>query len=1461
MNPQTIRNFASALILFSLISVSLMTGTGNAGPQKRSVTLSARITDEGGSPIPGAHISIFQGEQHLGQGDADTRGIVQVEIAVNAAGPVKLVLEVSKPGMLTKPHKMELGTSFPTRLPLEEIELKADAARADTILSIKVVDNDREVSGALVEVNQNSVPVGRANTNADGVAQITISVKPNEPLAVRASKQGLQPGSSTINLGANIPQRLPLEEITLQPVGSGDDERFLLTVKAVDAEGKGIKQAHVNIYVGSYTFGTDSFVRPPTFQEDTNAHGMWVFEIPVKPGQKNFETTIEVSREDLQTERRTITIRPDLVPLSQVETIAMTARNPDSTVASANIKVTVSDIDGPLLEGALVKIINGTEWTNSVRNTPHQNHTGTNGSATVAVELFSTRQNVGFDLVVSKPGYKEFKQVVWLDNRSNQAVGTTTEAVVWLDKAPAGASTIEVKVTVLDSQTNNGVPDADVILDGAEYKTATTDASGVVTLTVKEPGSYVVRLSQDNYWPIKDREIRVLATGASPEPFRLIRKPTKDAAGDTIEVTVLAQEHADTKDKPRPLKNAWVSDGRQTTMTDAGGKATLRGAYALDHAVTVTADSYEPSTQRVRIMRPMLSTATGRATFILKPALNDNTPIRLIVEVIDDRGRPVPGAGVEFFRQGRSLFLDKTNEKGERDFRSSDTNVPLAELRKGITLDVILGTKKVVVNRQVPADLLKPSIVATRFQVALQRDWSELRKAIEALEAKVFAWNKDLKDSTAGFQTFKDMASTAEGRAKVLETEITALLLAISSVANGPSLCGQAAPYLIRIPNLETQVKQKEQELKQKIDRATMLTKTCSTLNDPELIRSGYRDAIRLLGEMGKLEKQAVADRNALLVVAKKNSDAFAVIREARRKFPELPKLQALAKENWKTAVMRAQTQSDLSKALISRQLTLKAELSVLSVKAFSEGGVPDELLERITVMEGILSARNKGAHAPELVPRSVEEAPAEIRYIEDRVARVIKALDNAICPVSTLDDVVKGMGTIVFNSGLEIGLASDLPKLADACAAKAANKTTAPPIKPATTSKKSDPPVTVQNNPPTSIQDDPPANDKTVADPPTGDQTTNSPNTTNTTNTTKTTQTTAPAQSNNQPPSSGGFWDTAKKSGKNVKDTITNQPTTGGNSTAANRDPNTGNKPNNKPANPPLTVEAIPEDTTTTVAVNKPASGPGKKPPVVEDIPEDNTNSTTTNNRNKANKPLTVEDIPEDSTNSTTANNTNKSNKPLTVEDIPETAPPNNSGSNRDSASGGKEKLPPGLKRDANGRLLPKDGWEWVNPNDPKDTRVKKKPRDPNKPDFGTWLGGVVREAITGQPNPGVTNNPGSGGGGGGNVSAGGLNLAGTWNVTTQSTGDEELQQNWTRTNVWHIWDLGGGRWRVRQVINGQTYDEVHSTVDYGSGSFRLISTFMGDTVESSGTYNQSQFQVSSSQGQNRVTITARRQ
>lgn len=139
----------------------------------------------------------------------------------------------------------------------------------------------------------------------------------------------------------------------------------------------------------------------------------------------------------------------------------------------------------------------------------------------------------------------------------------------------------------------------------------------------------------------------------------------------------------------------------------------------------------------------------------------------------------------------------------------------------------------------------------------------------------------------------------------------------------------------------------------------------------------------------------------------------------------------------------------------------------------------------------------------------------------------------------------------------------------------------------------------------------------------------------------------------------------------------------------------NAATAPTNKPNKPAPAVEEIPEDNSTKIAATKPARKPGNKPPVVEEIPE-SASPNVASNRPRANTPQ-VEEIPETSTN----------NPPAA------------------GASGGKATNSPRSSGTNQPKTKPKK---------------EKKPRDPNKPDIWTLLGGAVREAITGQPNPGQT-------------------------------------------------------------------------------------------------------------------------
>ena len=155
--------------------------------------------------------------------------------------------------------------------------------------------------------------------------------------------------------------------------------------------------------------------------------------------------------------------------------------------------------------------------------------------------------------------------------------------------------------------------------------------------------------------------------------------------------------------------------------------------------------------------------------------------------------------------------------------------------------------------------------------------------------------------------------------------------------------------------------------------------------------------------------------------------------------------------------------------------------------------------------------------------------------------------------------------------------------------------------------------------------------------------------------------------------------------------------------------------KPAIKSTKEPPVVEKIPEDNPTKIAASKPPIKTTKKPPVVEEIPEDNPTKIATSKPPKPRtKPPVVEEIPETAGTNVSSNRPRRD--PPVVEEIPETsiepAATSNSTNNQPQTSASS----------GNNRPSPKP-------------KKEKKPKDPNKPGWGTLLGGAIRQAITQQP------------------------------------------------------------------------------------------------------------------------------
>jgi hypothetical protein len=496
------------------------------------------------------------------------------------------------------------------------------------------------------------------------------------------------------------------------------DRTVHLTIAVADEQGQPISGAHINIYQHQI-FGSVLLAAPPTHQRDTGADGLARFEIVLKTGEK-LQFRIEIGREDLATQTRDIDRGldfPDRLPLERF-TLKQKSNAGEATIINAIVEVR-SDKSQPV-EGAKVLIRDPTLGAATGR---FEGVTAADGRVTIPVwythpgDSWHKGKSYKFELKAAKDGYKPSETFVEL---YEQQVGkTVTAATIVLEKLPGAIVTVSVR----DEETNKGVGDATVILDGAGYHSGTTNGDGTVSFVVPEIGKFQVRISQD-YYQASSGELRVLS-GEDKQSFAFVLKPKgkKDEGNDSITVTVLKRDPTDEKSKPSPLPGAVVKIGSIGSATDGSGQVTIKGAFEEKQKVSVEAAGYESQSTVVTLHKTLhYFNAEGSASFTLDPT-SENMPLRLIVEVRGPDG-PLKGAGVEFFLPpNRLIWGGYTDAKGERDFRGTDTpDVPVSQLRRGLTLNVTKDGYKSVLNRSVPADLLKPSNDARRFSVELELD-------------------------------------------------------------------------------------------------------------------------------------------------------------------------------------------------------------------------------------------------------------------------------------------------------------------------------------------------------------------------------------------------------------------------------------------------------------------------------------------------------------------------------------------------------------------------------------------------------------------------------------------------------------------------------------------------------------------------------------------------------------------
>ncbi|HXT63267.1 MAG TPA: carboxypeptidase regulatory-like domain-containing protein [Pyrinomonadaceae bacterium] len=1066
-------------------------------------------------------------------------------------------------------------------------------------------------------------------------------------------------------------------------------------------------------------------------------------------------------------------------PSYRPETCTIVLHPTDSTGAALiTVKVRVKrDVEeipdnetGDAIEGASV-LISGDSPSERAEGT-----TGSDGIATVSVPVVQRKTH---GIQVSKSGYVTKSARIEL---GEEQLGTIVDGpTVTLSKA----SGVEVVVRVKDQDTHQGIADARVSLSGPQPHSQKTDGSGNAIFFVKEIGAYSVDISQDHYEPASG-QIRVRLGEEEPVTFEL--KAKEKVEKDTIEVTVLKNDPSDPKAKPQPLPGAEVVVNGIGTPTDREGKATLQGRYALTETVIVTAEGYTPKSRTIPIRKEVLSAKSyGSATFILDPDLSDSSPIRLVVEVRDSESNNlIQNANAYLYLNDQPIGGEKA-PAGEATFVLKDSaNLPLSKLRQGIR--VVAKARDYDLGESDIKDL-KPSLDAYRPTVFLKKTSAEtkeaerIRIAMEELEKKVNAW-KTTRPNTSQFQNFIDSATSDARDAHVLMNEFEAAANALPELTTfgGDSLCSKVAKLQMAIRSNQSTVKTKGSEIQKNLKDAAARAPRCASAAEAENLRATYRQAIKDLSEMGRLKSEAARSQQELSLLVYKASAAQRTFAQMKDKAARLQTLALASKENEAKAVRYVNRIGPAVRSSSTTQYSLQIELNNLLATVAPTPGLPADLAQRVKAMRDSLEVPANDLPTDTSI---VSSAAVEIGQLEASANAKVEEFENKVCPVITLDDAIEDINRQIDDAGLEIGLANDLQTQADLCIAKVTNRAKGPAAQTNTTDK-SDEPITVEIDPGTKEK-------QAVSERPDD----------------KTAKSNKSAEQTN---SSGGFWDAAKKAKKDVEDKATNKSNTQNNPSITNENNAGDNRGTNTVANAtdsrrtnPPTVEEIPEVTVTKNPSTYDDRTVLKNPPKVEEIPEDNTTNVASNkpaSRSRS-KPPVVEEIPE--TNTNVNSNRQRSNPPV-VEEIPETNQPasaSNPTNNEPRTSGSSANNQPSSK-----------------------PKKEKKPRDPNKPDWGTRLGGAIRTAVTGQPPTAATNNPGGNtnpGEGDGSSSDYG-NLNGTWGLYTKQ--DEENYSQITMT----LGRAGSNTWTGQSTTTMHVSEEsAKYFLPYLQGDIRIVTTGPG--------------------------------
>ncbi|MEA2205109.1 MAG: hypothetical protein QOE77_1885 [Blastocatellia bacterium] len=660
---------------------------------------------------------------------------------------------------------------------------------------------------------------------------------------------------------------------------------------------------------------------------------------------------------------------------------------------------------------------------------------------------------------VHKDGYEPASTFVQLTTSQRR---TTVRTPINLKRTAFTPSKTDVLVRVQNTLDKNFVGDVRVVLAGRfgdskrVYEGYTDRQSGLARIPVENSGRFDLEISQDNFETVTKT---VTVALGSPEvdlgTFMLIEKK-KPALSEMVYVRVLAGDR-----NRAAIRGASVKVGNIAVTTDENGRATIATAFGIETGVVVTASAngYKSKTQTVPVTRGVdYANADARATIVLdagEDPVSEDTALALIVEVRDRANLPVPDADV-VFHSSTGMFLSEkpTNAAGESEFSSTDSDrVPLSAQRQGITVDVSKFGYQKIINRSVPSNLLAPSNTKGRYIIELGPDWTSLTAALAKFEPRVLAFNAESTEPSSS--TVIAVNAAAQKMAEI-ERSVNGLIREIdsfggtmytSSGLNGQKRCVVVDELKQKIEGYEADVKGKEAELNRLIRTADQEAASCSTAADGALIKTNYRSGIGLLGQIGAIEKLAVADSNELLRMSNEAEVQKGFLKDVEDRVAKLGLEARRAEAASQSAVRQYDAGIALINGLSGRRGALRSEFDLLK-KTYdvdqSLAILPPDLKQRITLISDILSvtasdsSNGKLQEAAGQVAKLVQTS-IDIQSAKGTAERKLAGFKAEMCQVDPMRSSVERIGTLLTNATFDIGAAADLPRKADSCVNRAA--------------------------------------------------------------------------------------------------------------------------------------------------------------------------------------------------------------------------------------------------------------------------------------------------------------------------------------------------------------------------------------------------------------------------------------